>query len=293
MTHEQLRMFIAVVDQGSFRAAAKAVFKTQSTVSAAVKALEDELGFLLLDRESYRPGLTSRGEAFYRRAGLVMQEVANLEAMGRQLAMGVKPRFNIAISAMCPLARILPRLAPVFHAFPHTNFTITKEVLSGMFERLASSDADIAFTTTYGVDSRHDALVIDEAEIVNVAAPGYFSAAPGETIPLEETRERSQVILPDTAKSAEKFSTYVVPGKRHWAVGDLAIKKELLMAGLGWGRMPRHLIDDELASARLLPIDVPGIPISFKADIAIVRMQGRPVGPISERMWQEFEKEAA
>ena len=69
-----LRAFVEVVRQGGFSQAAKVVFATQSTVSKAVKQLEDEIGVLLLDRLGHRSTLTSAGEIVYRRAIRILAE---------------------------------------------------------------------------------------------------------------------------------------------------------------------------------------------------------------------------
>ncbi|MDR3535438.1 MAG: LysR family transcriptional regulator [Acetobacteraceae bacterium] len=69
-----LRAFVEVVRQGGFSQAARAVFATQSTVSKAVKQLEDELGFSLLDRTGHRNALTAAGEVVYRRARVMLAE---------------------------------------------------------------------------------------------------------------------------------------------------------------------------------------------------------------------------
>lgn len=67
MEFRPLRAFIEVIRQGGFSQAAKAVFATQSTVSKAVKQLEDEIGIPLLDRIGHRSTLTAAGEVVYRR----------------------------------------------------------------------------------------------------------------------------------------------------------------------------------------------------------------------------------
>lgn len=69
-----LRAFAEVVRQGGFSQAAKVVFATQSTVSKAVKQLEDELGVPLLDRIGHRSSLTAAGEIVYRRALRMLAE---------------------------------------------------------------------------------------------------------------------------------------------------------------------------------------------------------------------------
>lgn len=65
MTNEQLKAFLAVVEQGSFRKAAQAIFKTQAAVSASVASLEHEFDILLFSRDEYRPKLTHAGHQFY------------------------------------------------------------------------------------------------------------------------------------------------------------------------------------------------------------------------------------
>jgi DNA-binding transcriptional LysR family regulator len=75
-----LRAFVEVVRQGGFTAAAKAVFATQSTVSKAVKQLEDEIGLPLLDRIGHRAVLTAAGEVVYRRALSMLAERDDLVA---------------------------------------------------------------------------------------------------------------------------------------------------------------------------------------------------------------------
>ncbi len=79
MNYNNLRAFIAVVEQGSFRAAANSLYKTQSTISASIANLEGEFGLLLFDRESYRPKLTNAGKAFYKATKQTLNQVTQLE----------------------------------------------------------------------------------------------------------------------------------------------------------------------------------------------------------------------
>jgi DNA-binding transcriptional LysR family regulator len=75
-----LRVFVEVVRQGGFSQAAKVVFATQSTVSKAIKQLEEELGVPLLDRLGRRSSLTAPGEAVYRRALRILADRDDLVA---------------------------------------------------------------------------------------------------------------------------------------------------------------------------------------------------------------------
>lgn len=75
-----LRAFVEVVRQGGFSQAAKTVFATQSTVSKAVRQIEDEIGAPLLDRLGHRSTLTVVGEIVYRRAVKILAERESLMA---------------------------------------------------------------------------------------------------------------------------------------------------------------------------------------------------------------------
>ena len=75
-----LRAFVEVVRQGGFSQAAKAISATQSTISKAVKQLEDEIGAPLLDRIGHRSRLTAAGEIVLHRAQRILTEREDLIA---------------------------------------------------------------------------------------------------------------------------------------------------------------------------------------------------------------------
>src|SRR5438094_1402739 len=68
VTLHQLECFDAVVSEGKFQAAAQKLRRSQPSISAAVKNLEDQLGLTLLDRSGYRVALTEAGRSFHQRA---------------------------------------------------------------------------------------------------------------------------------------------------------------------------------------------------------------------------------
>ncbi len=94
-----LRAFVEVVRQGGFSRAASVVFATQSTVSKAVKQLEDEIGLPLLDRTGHRGTPTAAGEIVFRRAVSMLaerddllRELAELRGLKRgTLLLGLPP----------------------------------------------------------------------------------------------------------------------------------------------------------------------------------------------------------
>lgn len=80
MNLRTVRAFVEVVRQGGFSQAAEVVSLTQSTVSKAVKTLEEELGVPLFNRIGHRSELTAAGEIAYRRALVLLAERSDLLA---------------------------------------------------------------------------------------------------------------------------------------------------------------------------------------------------------------------
>ena len=80
MELEQLRIFAAVAEAGSFSAAARSLFVSHSTTSRAVSALERELGVLLLSRQGKTVAPTPAGEELLRRARALLQQAEEAKA---------------------------------------------------------------------------------------------------------------------------------------------------------------------------------------------------------------------
>ena len=79
MELEQLRIFVAVAEHGSYSAAAKDLFVSHSTTSRAVSALENELGVTLFDRRNRILGLTPAGQSLLRDARELLENAAQLK----------------------------------------------------------------------------------------------------------------------------------------------------------------------------------------------------------------------
>lgn len=78
MELEQLRIFVAVAESGSFTKGAKQLYISHSTTSRAISALEEELGQRLLDRDNRILGLTGAGELLLREAKTILASVDGL-----------------------------------------------------------------------------------------------------------------------------------------------------------------------------------------------------------------------
>lgn len=285
MTYDQLSAFLRVASEGSFTAASASLHKSQPAVSKLVRNLEEELGIRLFDRAAYRATLTDAGRLFYERAIGVLESTEALRSFARELSGEAEPIVRLAVDAVAPLAKLTDVLRAVQARFPAVRIELRTERLSGAIEALQSGGADLAVATTLGVDERTlEIRRFARVRVVPVARADHPLARVGTPTP-EALREHAQIVLRDSALGEPSASLNVLVGGLRWTVTDVAAKKDLITAGMGWGGLPEHVVADELASGSLAVLHVP----EFEADsmeLFAVRRRDRARGVVAQALWQ-------
>ncbi len=290
-TLHQLLCFNAVVTAGGFQAAAEKMRRAQPTVSAAVKSLEEQLGLALLDRRGYRVALTPAGRAFHQQLGVFLHELKVLDQHATQLAMGAESELSVVIGDLCPIPEILGLLRRFFDDCPGTRLHLRFEAITGPWERLLDGEADLILHHIDKADPRLEFIDLLTVILVPVVAPNFLRFPISPEVTPEQMRDYVQCVIRDTARRVPERDYYLVAGARSWTVSDQLMKKELILQGMGWGHMPRYLIEDELRRGRLLPITGKHFP-GGRAELVAARRRHTPHGPIARRLWQYVEEEA-
>jgi len=110
-TLDQLRVFLTVVDVGSFAGAARKLGRATSVVSYSIANLETQLGVELFDRESTRkPQLTEAGRTVWSEARTISNGVNNLRAKVRGLLEGLESEVHLVLDVMLPASRVTDAL---------------------------------------------------------------------------------------------------------------------------------------------------------------------------------------
>src|ERR1700726_1393867 len=94
---DQLRTFIAAVDEGSFSAAARKLNRVQSAVSSWISGLEDQFGVAKSDRSGRFPNLTPEGVLLLGDARSIVSGVAARKARARLMASGLETELSVVI----------------------------------------------------------------------------------------------------------------------------------------------------------------------------------------------------
>src|SRR5262252_4066668 len=97
---DQLRTFVAAVDEGSFSAAGRKLRRAQSVVSQNLANLEERLGVKLFDRSGRYPRLTDHGRALLSDARSIAEGMDCFKARAKTLRDGLEPELSVSIDAM-------------------------------------------------------------------------------------------------------------------------------------------------------------------------------------------------
>ncbi|KYF83446.1 LysR family transcriptional regulator, partial [Sorangium cellulosum] len=280
MTYDQLVAFLAVAGEGSFSAASARLRKSQPAVSKLVRNLEGELGVTLFDRRQYRATLTDAGRLFQERAAAVIESTEALRSFGMRLSGKVEPIVRLAVEAVTPLGPIMDVFRGVQARYPLVRIELGTERLSGAADALRERRADLAVATRLGIDaSEVEMAPFCDVRVLPVARFDHPVATCGTPIPPALLRAHAQIVLRDSATGAASPSLNVLEGGLRWSVTDVAAKREVILAGMGWGGLPEHVAAGALAAGELVRLQVP----EFKADVMelfVMRRRDRPHGVV-------------
>jgi DNA-binding transcriptional LysR family regulator len=292
MTYDQLAAFLAVADEGTFTAASAALHKSQPAVSKLVRNLEEELGVELFDRERYRATLTDAGRLFHERAASVMESSEALKTFAMQLGGRSEPIVRLALEAVTPLAPIVEILRVAQQRFPGVRIELTTERLTGAAEALSEERVDLVIASKIGFDlGKLELAHFRTVRILPVARSDHPLAVAGVPVPRALLRAHAQIVLRDSAQSVDAPSLNVLKGGLRWRVTDVAAKKEVILAGMGWGGLPEHVIAAEVASRELAVLEVP----EFEMGMELYAMRRRDLahGVVASALWDELRRSGA
>ena len=288
MTFEQIRVLHAIVTEGSFRAAAGKLYKSQPAVSNMIKNLEHELAVQLLSREKYRPVLTAEGAIFYEKALQVLEQMNELAGLAKRLSKHEESIVTLAVNAVCPLRPVLQTLKEVQSRYIATQIKLSTEQMGGAMERLFESNADLIISTQTDIDtSIMEAKPYKTVEIIPVAHRDYPPARSDALKSISDMQPFVQVVVADSSQSRSKQTLDVMPHSRRWVVTDFASKKEIILNGMGWGGLPEYMVRQELAGGELVRLSVSGFDIRH-SQLYLIRRMDKPVGVVSQAIWQAF-----
>lgn len=252
-----IRAFQRIVETRSFTKAAAHLGMPRSTLSKALKDLEDHLGTKLLQRTTRSVALTMEGAEYYRRVNRLVSRLDETEAALRGMGAAAQGRLRVDVHSSLANFVLIPALAEFKSRFPDIQLAL------GINDRpvnLIEEGVDCVIRAGELADSSLLARTIYKDRLVTCASPaylkqhgvpasaaeleahhqlvGYFSAANGEVWPLR-FRARGEEL---------RISRFDI------AANDSAGLVGMLVAGLGIGQVHATVAAGFFESGALVPV---------------------------------------
>lgn len=270
LTLDQILIFLAIVDEGSFSKAAKKLKRAQSAVTYGIQKLEAQIDMTLFDRAAYRPTLTEAGRTLLLRARRIAEETNAFRDSARSLASGLEAELTIVLDSMFPMHAVVDALKAFTKRFPTVPPRVYVQPLGAATELLLDGTCMIGLLqfifTDLPVLKRLHLLTVD---LIPVVAPHHPLAACDGPIETHVLQRHVQLVLTDRSAMTAGRDYGVLSGQT-WRLADLGAKHSMLLAGLGWGNMPAHLVEDDIVRGRLKIIR----PTAFDARATRLAMGG-------------------
>ena len=286
-TLDQLRIFLAIVDTGSFAAAGRRLNRAVSVISYGISNLEAQLGLTLFEREGTRkPQLTAAGRALLAEARGISLGIDRLRAKVKGLLDGLEAEIDLAVDVMLPADRLGKVLRAFAAEFPTVQLRLHVEALGAITEMVLDRKAIVGISGPLAAGVEGVECVAAGADVmVPVAAPDH-PVGRMERIPPVAGRDYTQLVLTDRSRFTEG-QDYSVMSPTTWRLADLGAKHALLREGVGWGNMPLPLIQSDLAAGTLVQLAMPDYPGGIYRFAGVWR-RDTPPGPAASWLLEQF-----
>jgi DNA-binding transcriptional LysR family regulator len=241
-TLRQLQFFVAAAEAGSVSGAARALSISQSSVTEAVRALEDDLGVILFDRQARGLLITHKGSAFLRHARQILADVATARTAFRDEAETATGRLSLGVTSLVAgyvLSDILSRFR---RAFPQVELNVIEDNGDYLQHLLIGGELDVAVLLTSSVKDRM-ALHVETLLVspYRLWLPLGHPLAQQEAIALEELAGQPLIMLMvDEIEESTRRLTAALPVKPEVAFRTRSVEavRSLVATGAGLAILP-------------------------------------------------------
>jgi len=254
-----IKTFLQVVSTGNFAKAAEQLQYAQSTVTAQIHAIEQELGAPLFERVGRKNYLTPTGEEFLKHCSDLQSLLHKISGVAHQ---GNDAEFTLRIGVLQSLLfdSFLSTIPVIREQYP--NATVSLKVCNTLeaLELLRQNNLDMAYISApMNKDPAFTSLYAKQRQMVFVAGPRH-KLAEKKRIPLEEVLNYPFIMTETTGQTYYTFHNLAASVNRSPAcpimVNDISAIAELLRSDDLLAFLPQPAISNRLHTDDLVRLDV-------------------------------------
>jgi DNA-binding transcriptional LysR family regulator len=275
MEFHQLRSFCEIARERSFTRAAARLALTQPAISLQMKALEEELGELLLVRHRTRLRLTPAGELLYQHAQVVLASLEAARADITAFRHGLRGHIALATSDTNS-AYILPEVLRQFReCYPQVRIDIRDKMSSQVLQLVVDHEVDFGLATlpllhpqvtTERLFTREDVVICPpDSPLARESVVSLAQVSPYPLLALSRGSMSRQLL-------EAAFQQAGVPMQVAMNLGSIEVMKRFVAIGLGLAIVPRVAVVNEVRAGQVVAVPIHGLPVR---EIGLVERTGK------------------
>jgi len=281
---EQIRLFVQVADQRSFSAVARAQKKAQSAISHSIALLEADLGVTLFSRSSGRqPQLTDAGQALLDEARELLRHCERLDGRALALMRGQEARLRLAQDEAMPFQPVLDSLEALAGRYPSVEVQLTSGAQGEVARKLLERRADLGLLFHHEqMPGALERQTLGSVEMVTVCAVTHPLASHGGVSRQQLAQHRQLLITLENSgyPGGEPISPQI------WRADSFYVMAELLVRGLGWAWLPRHVVQYPTYQNQMVELASDWVPPALVVEL--VWRRDEPLGPAARWLAERF-----
>jgi DNA-binding transcriptional LysR family regulator len=281
---DNIAIFLAVLDHGSFSAAARALGRVPSAVSMAIGNLEAELDLQLFERSSREVRPTASARALEAEARQMAGQLRRLQAHALSLHQGLERRLTLAIAPELLSAPWSDPLARLAEEFPSLEVDVLSAPQNDALRMLHDGSAQLALIYERPqIDQRESFQELGSEVLVAVISPRHPQARERNgQFRLEDLVDIRQIAI--VSRDARMEDERVLVSRKLWRTDSHLATLRLVQAGVGWAYLPRRLATPMLDSGELLGIGFSHMSNQVQLWVDVVWLNDQPLGLGARRL---------
>ena len=277
---DQWRSLNAVVETGGYAQAAERLNRSQSSISYHITRLQELLGVEIFRIVGRKAQLTEHGEVLYRRSQQLLRDAEQLEQLAHTLEQGWESEINLVVDAAFPSVMLMQALKLFEPQSKDTRVQLNEVVLSGAEDALTEGDADLVIGARAPSGFLGDHLIT--IDFIAVANPGHALHKLKRSITADDLEKHLQVIIRDSGY-IRKMDFGWLQAKHQWSVSSIDTAVTAISNGLGFGWLPRHIINSRAGNNKLKPLPLREGQ-QYRAPLQIIYGDSENAGPATRTL---------
>ncbi len=287
---ETVSVFLAVLDTGSFSAAARQLGRVPSAVSMAIANLEAELALELFDRRGREPKPTAQALALEPQARLLLSQLQQLNTQALELSQGLESRLTLVVAPELQATPWVEPLRILAQEYPLLEIQIITAPQSDALQLLHNGSAQLALVFERpAADGRESFQEVGEETLVAVIArthPLLREIPEAGSINGSQLQPIRQVMVGSRSQSDSRsaIDKFCIVSEHHWRVDHPEAALQLVLAELGWAWLPRACVQPYLNGRMLVELPIENFTNGEALWIDVVWSRERPLGLGAQRI---------